>query len=480
MPKKSLVRACALVGLMMGFGACTSSDGNRGGGDPGENRPDGQGSSYAQIAEVAKMIYDAAEAGEDLAPYIQGVFEAFNVPVVASPDDAERAGERLKAGFVTTQMIRRMAEAYRDGVLVDTEGYGEGLREQDVQVSIPIGEGPGDSLGVLIMGIFGEYMFEPDTPARSDEVLPLLVFALGQERAMRMNEDREQMEQGCAMAGYVCFTPDSPWGDGWLDPLQFTLLNLTIFSKHVELTGSSTQAFDTRSLTDRAQPRSATMIRNKLSGWVGSKVQGFVEMPLGWSDAALASVCASLVLYGHQTTLSNTPDSLWRAPLTPNVTDVEMTLNFVDDYENYHKTEELRETIDKVNEVLGPFGIPFFNCHIPKQGPQAGKKVRWEVASQLEGHGNYSAKESTTDEAGQAFTSWRTIEDDVVQACRIIERQREEVGWTKVTATGLVKNWSNLEWAVTALKPDPSWGAFAPLSVRYFKRVTVEDTCHHE
>ncbi len=495
MPKKNLVRACALVGLMLGFGACTSSDGNQGGEGPGGQHTTGEASSFAQVNAVAKMIYDAAEAGEDLAPYIQGVFEGFGVPVLASPEDADRAGERLKVGFVTTQMITRMAEAYRDGVLIDAASYGRELRERKIQLySEKLGgvEAPFDEF-FMVFGMFlttGISNYDkPNTPMNAKHVLQTLVWALGQERAERAVSEEER-DPSCQRGDIMCWHPeDGGWGDGALDPLQFTLLNLTLFSGQTGMLGDYSPSYQSPtyqapSFTDRAGPTSKgaiiKQVAGELKGEIASELGTFLEVPTDLPSAGFATVCASLILYGHQTTITNTPDLLWRAPLTPNVTDVEMTLTFVDDYENYHKTEQLRETIDRANDVLGMFGIPFYNCKIPKQGPQAGKTVRWEAAPQLEAHGSFDVLESTTGEAGEASNRWSTVEDDVVQACKILERQRDVVGWTQVTATGLVEGWSGLERAVTALKNNPSWGASDPLTVLYYKRVTIDDTCHHE
>lgn len=491
MSKNNLVRVCVLVSLTVGCGSSGSTDpgndpGNRSpgdgrgddrGDDGTDDRADGPPASYAKLAEATKLIYDAVEAGEDVAPYIEGVFEAFGVPVLASSDDIPGAEARLKAGypFVTSQMVVRMAEAYTDRILVGVESFGESLAEQKIEIAYPFnlgGQSLPEYLGLLMYGTGVQAEAQPDVPMPPQNVLPTLVWALGQERAGR--DDRAAPE---AM--------DPIWGDGRLDPLQFALLSFTIFSKpaaEAASSGKSTHAFDMsqRAVSKKLKATPGTGVKQvlkELRGELASSLQDVIGLPLDVPDAALVSVCASLILYGHKAVLSNTPAELWRAPLAPNVTNVELTLTFEDDYENYHETEALRELIDSLNESLGVLGVPWFNCPIPQKGPAQGKSVRWDVATQLEPHGNYDLAQSTTDAFGKASIDWRTIHDEQPQACQVLMRQREEVGWTGVTLHGLVPGWGALESSVAFLKG--SMG-HAPLHVRYYKRLSSDDTCHRE
>src|SRR5690606_11072434 len=167
--------------------------------------------------------------------------------------------------------------------------------------------------------ILGEVM--PDVPLEPGYVLPSLVRELGQERARRMNPEEL----------------DPAWGDGRLDPLQFTLLSFTIFAKPASPEWGSFDSAGPSLLqanpgADFIKEQIKSQIKDKIEGDLTSAVQQIVEVPLDKKDAAKVSVCGSLILYGHKVSITNTPDLLWHAPKAPNVTTVEMTLTFEDDY----------------------------------------------------------------------------------------------------------------------------------------------------
>ncbi|HSI04929.1 MAG TPA: hypothetical protein VLC93_10645, partial [Myxococcota bacterium] len=97
----TLMGACLFMVLSVG---CSSSS------DPGnddDNDDDDDEASitstYAEVTDIAKLIYDAVEAGEDVTPHLEGVFDAFDVPVLEVGDTAG-AQARIDAGlpFVTT------------------------------------------------------------------------------------------------------------------------------------------------------------------------------------------------------------------------------------------------------------------------------------------------------------------------------------------------------------------------------------------
>jgi hypothetical protein len=420
-------------------------------------------STYLQVASVAKMIYDAVEAGEDVSPHIEAVLAAFGVPTL-EPDDEDAALERIDAGlpFVTTRVVEQMAAAYAQTRLIGAEGFTEGLVEQGVELPYPFNL-EGADLDYSFLGgmlytyaALGESM--PDVPLESGYVLPSLVRELGQERARRTNPEEL----------------DPAWGDGRLDPLQFTLLSFTIFAKPASPEAFSlTSSGLSKSLlatpgADLIKDKIKDAIKDKVEGDLTSALQGIVEVPLDKNDAAKVSVCGSLILYGHKVSITNTPDLLWHAPKTPNLTKVEMTLTFEDDYHN-----------NWARAVLGSVVTDLTGCAFPRQGPIEGKPVTWDVSSGLEGHGSYDVMGTTTNDEGKAVASWRTITDDYPEACHVFEKQRDAVGATEAVVSGLLSGWSTVETIVTFLNPNTGTQGNDPLTVMYYE-VTVDDTCHVE
>jgi hypothetical protein len=260
------------------------------------------------------------------------------------------------------------------------------------------------------------------------------------------------------------------WGDGLLDPLQFTLLSFTIFAKPAGATR-------TRSLPAALRPPKIRLQGfEAIAGLLGelaedeltSKLQDVVEVPLDKGDAAKVSVCGSLILYGHKVAISNTPDLLWHAPQTPNVTTVEMTLTFEDDYHD-----------NWARAVLGSGVTDLTGCTFPRKGPIEGKAVQWSVSSALEAHGAYDLTGAVTDDLGKSLAKWKTVRDDYPVACRVFEKQRDAVGATEAVVSGLLPGWSTVETIVTFLNPKTGTQGNDPLTVMYYE-VTVDDTCHSE
>ncbi len=466
MSRHPLLAAFLLVAIAVG---CDSS------GSPGENNDDdddndnggGVASTYAQVDDVAKMIYDAVEASEDVSPHIEAVLEAFGVPVLAL-DDVAGAQARIDAGlpFVTTLVVTRMAEAYAGGSLVDAKGFAEGLVEQNVGLAFPYNQGGQDLDEDFLGGLLYVYNIagptEPDVPLNDGYVLPALVWTLGQERARRINPN------------FV----DPTWGDGRLDPLQFTLLSFTIFGKPAApartslLPGASGLdtfvTFQTNPAADFIKDKIKDQIKDKVEGEITSAVQELVEVPLDKKDAAKVSVCGSLILYGHKISMTNTPDLLWRAPLTPNFTQIDLTLTFEDDYYD-----------GWARAVLGSAVTDLTGCAFPRKGPIEGKGIEWSVSSALESQGSFDVTQPSTDEFGRAVATWRTFRDEIPQACQVFDKQRDAVGATEAVVSGLLPGWSTVETIVTFLNPNTGGQGNAPLTVLYYE-VTTNDPCHNE
>jgi hypothetical protein len=146
-------------------------------------------STFQDVASVAKMIYNAVEANEDVAPHIKAVLEAFGVPVLQA-DDEDGALARIDEGlpFVTTRVVEEMAAAYAQGRLVDAEGFAEGLAEQGVELPFPYNLDESATLDQAFLGgmiysfaILGES--QPDVPLETGYVLPTLVHSWAKSAA---------------------------------------------------------------------------------------------------------------------------------------------------------------------------------------------------------------------------------------------------------------------------------------------------------
>jgi len=299
-------------------------------------------------------------------------------------------------------------------------------------------------------------------PLTDGFVLPSLVRELGQERARRM--ELEAM--------------DPTWGDGRLDPLQFTLLTSTVFAKP----NGGMRALSARLGT--GSPRiqvhqagsGAAFLKGKVLGFLSDQAEGAatsglqtaLEVPLDKQDAAKVSVCGSLILYGHKVTIKNTPDLLWHQPKKPDLATIELTLTFEDDYyDNW------------ANAVLGDAVKDIAGCAFPRKGPIEGKAIEWSVSSGLEGHGEFNIIGTVTNEDGQSLSSWKTVRDDYPEACQVFEKQRDAVGATEAIVSGLLPGWSTVETIVNFLNPETGGQGNDPLTVLYYE-VTVDDTCHRE
>jgi hypothetical protein len=486
--KNTLLAGALLVTAVLGCGSDDKSDAEAGGGSSGragsgsvdvggDDSGDGDGngdptpgatSTYADLTSVAQLIYDAVEADEDVSPHIEAVFEAFGFPVL-EPDDEEGALASIEAGkpFVTTRVVEEMAAAYASGRLVDAEGFTEGLVEQGIKLAYPFnlaGELEYNLLGSMIYSFAASAETDPEVPMEEGTVLSSFVRELGQERARR------------AMPAAL----DPMWGDARLDPLQFTLLSFTLFSKASLTTKSLKPPADGVELPKKfgflqSNP-AADFIKDQIKGKlkdaaedaVTGKLQEIVEVPLDKKDAAKVSICGSLILYGHKITMVNTPSLLWHAPKTPNVTKIDLTLTFEDDY--YDRWS---------NAVLGGAVTDLTGCKFPRKGPIEGKAIEWSVTDSLEDHGTFDVTQSVTDDLGQAFATWRTVKDDTPEACQVFDNQRDAVGATEAIVSGLLPGWKTVETIVTFLNPNTGTQGHDPLTVLYYE-VSTDDTCHTE
>lgn len=416
------------------------------------NLPEPAAKNSAQALEnVAKVIYDALADGQSLNPYINGVMTAFEVPPLGE-GDVSLAETRYSQGLplMFLPQVAEMADAYNDGGYVSLDAFIAAANDQGAKQ-----QGTNEPLTLeYLTQKFGDYagkaQYEPG------QVLPAFVLALGQERATRFPPKN----------------PDPLWGDGLLDPLQLTLLLYSVsYSGAGRLSAQPSLAAENAYqdvavsfANDPVQPASPAgvqadpildWIEEQIADEVTGEVQDFVELPLDKAEAAQASVCASLLLYGHKLKVTNTPKLIYHKDgEKPWWTRVDVTLTFQDDY---WKNDGLNE-----GSILDDLG-----CKLPHRGPVEGKPLEWSVSDGLSGHGNFDITPSQTNDHGEASADWKAVTETTPKSQRIFHNQRDAVGAIIVRAGSLVPGWSTLERIVGLLKDTGNTGD-APLTVIYY------------
>ncbi len=463
------------TGSRSGSGSGGRSSSGSGGRSSSGSGGDGGTVTYAAIERAAKLIYDDLENTEGkpdgdeaahidhLTSHVAGALEALGFPFVDEDDLSEdEITEQIEAlleegrPFVTTTLAYQIARAYEGGMLVDVPGYFEGLEEQGVESLLGDALSAHDFVSSQVYSLGLTAALDTTVPLDPKTITSAFLWALGQERAARLE-----------------IVEDPIWGDARLDPLQFTLLNYTLLS--------------TPGATDRTQSLRPPKVRPAFVGKIIKKgvkefikeqlkdaakdqvtdiLQDLLEVPLDPLEAAQVSVCASMLLYGHKIHMENVPKEIWHKNSgSPNSTTAYMLLNFEDDYSNNTK---------------GQVAAWLSECELPPKGFVPGKKIKeWSVAGGIIGHGEFTDKETVTDNAGEAQATWEAIADNIKDSCRTDDIMNYIVdGVTQVKVSGLLPGWSNLETIVTALNPKTGNQGHAPLAVHY-KRQRTDRNCHY-
>lgn len=449
--------------------------GNGSGGKGGNADDEGGTVTYADLVSAAKLIYDdlentEGEPDDDKAPHIDhltshiaGALEALGFPFIDEDELSEdEITEEIEAlldegrPFVTTTLAYQIARAYEGGMLVDVPGYFEGLDEQGVSTLLGDLIGLQDWVGsqVYSQGLTGS--LDTTAPVDPQNITAAFLWALGQERSARLE-----------------IIDDPIWGDNRLDPLQFTLLNYTILS--APGTKDRTQSFRPpkvrpaflgKFIKKGAKDFIKEQLKDQLKDQVTDVLQDILEVPLDPLEGAQVSVCASMLLYGHKVYIENDPKEIWHKNSgSPNSTTVNLLLNFEDDYSNNTK---------------GQVAAWLSECELPAKGYVPGKKIReWSVAGGIVGHGEFTEKDTVTDNLGTARATWETIEDNIKESCKKDDVMNYIVdGVTQAKVSGLLPNWGNLETIVTFLNPNTGAEGYASLAVRY-KAQRNDRNCHY-
>lgn len=386
--------------------------------------PESEQNSSLAIKAVAKAIYDALDNQEDLTPYMSSVMAAFDVPTLGDADIAV-ADSRLSRGLplFTSTEAKRLAEAFKQNHLVSVNSFESSLGEQGIKLKY-YGYVETMSPGMLSM-IMMPYSFESDSLVwKNDQVLPAFVLALGRERAKRSNNP----------------VYDPAWSDGYLDPLQFTLLQYSIMtSGTASSAATSKKALTTRKIVASAVEDVMSFAGKRIRGKVTSEIGKSLEVPMGAKDGAQVSLCASLLLYGHQLTVNTTPPLIYYIGAgTPNLTTVTAQLIFKDDY---YKEDYVGGDASLDRRLLETLG----NCTFPRKGPVPGKEIEWSVSDSLDQHGEYDVRGEQTNADGESTATWRAKDNNIGQGCTPTNMRRGVFGVATAKVKGLVPGWSTVE-----------------------------------
>lgn len=377
------------------------------------------------IRAAAVELYDALESEEgDPADVIRRITTALDI--YQGPDtDQDAILARIEEGFpvLLEDHILAMASAYQTGMLVTLDSFIEALQAWGVAGKAPAGAITTEHFTSGFAGLpeLDEYSL--------GELWPAFILHLGLERAAR---DDAQV--------------DPLWGDGMLDPLQFTLFSNLIFMtadegdevshwggqnpfKHM---GAISSLIPSYLLTNRDNPGMLVndmalvesgvemttrdwdhiieknfnkSIRNKIRDFISQ----FIGVPLTKLGAMKAAICVSVVLYSHKMSLQSDHMIVYRRwpenPPGSNPYQTELTAHLMFDFVPHNDTS--REIVE-------------FACGspLPDPGPVSDKPLEWSIEDELPNHGNLDTEENITADDGNAHNMYTTLDEEVPRILR--------------------------------------------------------------
>lgn len=377
--------------------------------------------TLAELRAAAASIYDALEEEADVASAIEALLGDL-VPIFDADDDEDLILEHLSEAVpvVLDIQIQALAAGYSAGILVEADSLFGSLAEAGITSFSRI-----DSVESTVVWNRVLQIAQSTNRYGQTEVVPALIVELA--RARLGDHGGEE-----------------PWGDGFLDPLQFELLSYSFHYASVDHEGPSENP-SARSLTDREalRARLKKAARNRITGWVGD----FIGLPLTPSQAFSSCISASVVLYSYQITLELDPSLIQRRreeqPEWPHQSAVGLTVSF-----SFVPGGRGREAFLR-------YGL---GTDLPANGASPGKPVVWTLSKpsawrgdgDLSQFGELSATESTTNAQGLATVVY-TADDEPNQtgitravSGLVIGRVRQLMG----------SRINTLETVVVALNPD--------------------------
>jgi hypothetical protein len=404
-----------------------------GGGAPKSGTPPVPAGSYAgtEVKAEAEELYAAWEAGGDLGPMVRDVLQGFGIALV-NATGSDMLAARLAAGQPTLiePQVAELKRAYDEGVFISVDSFVAGINERGATIEKTGAPVTRAFLGELLGAVESKAVLGPG------ETLSALVLALG--RARSAHSTRPIL--------------DPIWGDGRLDPLQTILL---LFA--VNYSGNSHFARPAGAALTIA-PVLASGLGDQVGGYVEGQVEEALEMPITPDGAGKASLCSSLLLYGHHMKVTAAPSLIYHRQTdgdAPSSSTITAQLRFQDDYwDNYAPIDR------SLLEAAG--------CTLPRRGTVPGAAVGWTLGDDLVEHGMFDLVQTMTDDGGDAKATFRTVLERTPKPKRTFENQRNVTDAVIVQATGLVSGWSSLEWVVVNLRPVGSQGS-GFLSVNWYE-----------
>lgn len=448
------ILALALVLLTSLLVSC---NGGGSGGGGGAGSPGSQPSSTALVTAVdtraaAKAIYDQVDSGDGFTQDdISSIFAAFAIPTVASTDGTKfkanlDAGTPELLDFQAASIAKRMSGPSLVPItdfiaMLNTKGATQ------AGSSAPLTK---DYLDKQFAPFVVQQSFQ------ADELIPAFVLALGRERAARS-------------PGGVT---DVVWGDGYLDPLQVNLLlyNMAyVANVPSEASGIIAAGLDltkiiklSDKLTPTLGPRLAKMAKDYPKDFITGKIAKLIQFPIGRDDSAKVSLCASIVLYSYNLSLSDDPAIISeREPdnlSVPYKSDISAHLIFDFQQDTHSFSKQLATWIA--------------GCHIPSKGYAPNKPITWKLTQGLPDHGSFIHKDPATDTIGDANATYQANDTKLPAVLRDFRYKKDVRGLILVKAGNLLPGWNSfaniVRWIKLADLSNKMGAASTVLTVQYY------------
>jgi len=377
------------------------------------------------IRAAAGELYDSLETDEgDPADVIRRIVTALDI--YQDPyADQDTILARIEDGFpiLLEDHILAMASAYQTGMLVTLDSFIETLQAWEIEGKTPSGN-------ITIEHFTDGFEGLPEQDEYSlGELWPAFILHLGLERAARDD------------------TLDDPvWGDGMLDPLQFTLFSNLVFMTAEDVNdvshwgrqnplrqmGAFASLIPSYLLTSRDNPGMPLndmslvesgvditdldweeFIQKNFTKVIADRIRDYISslvgLPFTRSEAIKAIICASVILYSHEMTLESEHVSVNRRwpenPPGSNPYQTQLTTHLMFDFVPYNEASKF---------------IIEYACGgpIPDPGPISGKPLEWFIEDDLPNHGNLDTKKNTTANDGNAHNMYTTLDEEVPRILR--------------------------------------------------------------
>ena len=414
---------------------CSSSDNPvdpSGGGTP----PPGDGASTASSADVAAVVASlgSATSAAEIAAELRSFCQTYGLPVLNVPPAAPAArgsadalASASPAVYLLDAQIDRAATAKARGMMIRLESLLGELRMRGLQSTAPpYGPVNSDYLSQRLMDTKVIERLDGNGEFRSDyDLVPALI--------VQISRDRWQRRSVNLPPGWV--TPDSLWGDGWIDPVQFLFLSMGSYLS---------------SAADSAAVPSPARVGGSISGKLAAGLfEGWFKdsfgVPASWKDAMEATLCASVRLFGISIDLSVDRKTIDRPAVDPTV-DPQTVDPGNGSVSAITATVTYEEIPHDDFDDLDPGNL----CAQPFPGPQQDVALTWRSGGDPDFSAGLDVIPGTTDINGQAVATLRAslqLVPAYLRNLRIVG-----TGLVSVSARGLLPDWAGLEMAVDLLR----------------------------